>query len=25
VSHHCGRCDPMDYLADINSFRRHLQ
>ena len=25
VSHHCGRCDPMDYLADINSFRCHLQ
>ena len=25
VSHHCGRCDPMDYLADINSLRRHLQ
>ena len=25
VSHHCGRCDPMDYVADINSFRCHLQ
>ena len=25
VSHHYGRCDPMDYVADINSFRCHLQ
>jgi hypothetical protein len=25
VSHHCSRCDPMDYLADINSFRCQLQ